>query len=79
VYGTKGAVELATQDVEFRFAPVTEPGDWPAPGTSTRDRRISIISSRGSGLSNAEKARDDLLRNQRCSSYELPDWEVGIR
>jgi hypothetical protein len=25
VYGTKGTVELATPDVEFRFTPVTEP------------------------------------------------------
>ena len=74
VYGTKGAVELATPDVEFRVPPVTEPGDRPAPGTSTRNRRISIIPSRGKGdFSNAEKARDDLLRNQRCWSYELPD------
>jgi predicted dehydrogenase len=25
VYGTKGSVELATQDAQFRFTPVTEP------------------------------------------------------
>ena len=49
VYGTKGAVELPTPDVEFRVPPVAEPGDRPAPDTSTRNRRISIIPSRGKG------------------------------
>jgi GFO/IDH/MocA oxidoreductase family protein len=69
VYGTKGTVELATPDVEFRFTPVTEP---PAtsrhqapPHPRSSNTKASIIRAGGRKhfkCDSPEKSRDDLLR-----------------
>jgi hypothetical protein len=65
VYGTKGAVELATPDVEFRFAPVTEP-----PATSRHQepppeiveyKRIHHSEPEEGGFSNAIPLRSPVM------------------
>jgi hypothetical protein len=48
-------------DVEFRFTPIAEPGDWPAPGTSTEIVEYPPFRVGERGFSNVEKARDELL------------------